>query len=72
MIQRWLHLTEGCDFIDSLPSSEMMDIATKYIAKEKEINLLKKALSESNVTEEDKASIFYILEKGGVRTSLNL
>ena len=65
-------LSEGCHFIDSLPHEKMMDIARKYVQKEKEVTLLKSTLLESNMSEDDKETIVRILDEGGVRTSLSI
>lgn len=47
-----------------------MNIAIKYITKEKEIGVLKSTLLDSNIPENEKATILHILDQGGVRTSL--
>eukprot|EP00551_Chaetoceros_affinis_P002156 CAMPEP_0203640480 /NCGR_PEP_ID=MMETSP0088-20131115/5968_1 /ASSEMBLY_ACC=CAM_ASM_001087 /TAXON_ID=426623 /ORGANISM="Chaetoceros affinis, Strain CCMP159" /LENGTH=356 /DNA_ID=CAMNT_0050495671 /DNA_START=258 /DNA_END=1328 /DNA_ORIENTATION=- len=63
---------EGCDFIDSLPREEMLDISMRYVMKEKEIAVLKMTLSESNMSEEDKQTLIHLLDEGGVRASLTI
>ncbi len=61
---------EGCEYIDSLPQEKLMDIAFKYIAKEKEVASLKEILADSNIPENEKELMLQILEKSGVRTAL--
>ena len=63
-------IIEGCNFIDSLPRQELMNIAIKYISKEKDIAMLKSSLLTSNISQEEKDMIIKILDETGVRTSL--
>ena len=44
----------------------------KYVSKEKEMALLKNALLETEMADEERNSIIQILEAGGVRTALKL
>ena len=47
-----------------------MNIAFKYITKEREVASLRNILTESNVPDDEKELMLQILDKCGVRTAL--
>lgn len=65
-----LRIVEGCEYIDSLPHEKLMNIAFKYITKEREVASLRNILTESNVPDDEKELMLQILDKSGVRTAL--
>ncbi len=63
---------EGCEYIDSLPQNKLVNVAFQYLSKEREISSLKVTLAESNIPDNEKDLMLHILEKGGVRSALDL
>ena len=64
---------EGCAYIQSLNQENLASLAIKYISKEREMGVLKKALEGCNdMAEAERLAIIQILEAGGTRTALDL
>ena len=63
---------EGCSFINGLPQDQLARIAMQYISKEKELCILKDALYDTVMAEEERDSIIQILDAGGVRAALKI
>jgi len=61
---------EGTKFIESYPEDKLAEIALKYLEKEKELIVLKEALTEANLPEAEKKTILDLLDVGGARTLL--
>jgi glutamate dehydrogenase len=61
---------EGTKFIESQPHGKLATVALKYIRKEKEVIQLMEALGTSDIPDEQKKDILYLLEQGGTRTAL--
>ena len=63
---------EGCNFIDALPKDKLARVALNYISKEKEMSLLKDALLECDMGDDERNTIIKILEAGGIKTALQM
>jgi len=63
---------EGSTFVESQPKQYLARIALDYIKKEKEIALLKEALKDADIPQQDKNQILELLDKGGARTALKV
>jgi glutamate dehydrogenase len=63
---------EGTKFMEAQPKHNLARIALEYIAKEKEIALLKEALTNAVMPEMEKEAILKLLDAGGARTALNV
>lgn len=64
---------EGCAYIQSLNPDNLAILAIKYISKEREMELLKKALEGcDDIADAERRAIIQILEAGGTRTVLGL
>jgi len=64
---------EGCAYIQSLNQDNLASLAIEYISKEREMEVLKKALEGCNdMADTERLAIIQILEAGGTRTALDL
>lgn len=63
---------EGTKFIAAQPPENLAKVALAYLEKEKEVSILVHSLQDSNVSEEAKSKIRFLLETGGARTALHV
>ena len=66
-----LRITEGIDWVNSLPQNALAAIMIDYIKKEQHISKLRNAIENVNLPDIQKDTISKILAAGGARTALN-
>ncbi len=63
---------EGTKFVETLPKQKLAAVALRYLEKEHDVAVLKQALEDTVMPEEEKKSILKLLDAGGARTALGI